>query len=128
MSLFEGNYDLEIWMQLIWEFTIYIENKINFYDEQIANDIFFLPVKERVHDILSSRGSFHTLCCYLFLSSCKTKKIKMRKYKKYIYQKIFERNPKNNKSEKRMLERWKMAKNWLRRLKNIRGWNLTVYC
>jgi len=74
MSLFEGNYDLEISMQLIWEFTIYIENKINFYDEQIANDIFFLPVKERVHDILSSRGSFHTLCCYLFLGSRKTKK------------------------------------------------------
>jgi hypothetical protein len=74
MSLFEGNYDLEISMQLIWEFTIYIENKINFYDEQIANDIFFLPVKERVHDILSSRWSFHTLCCYLFLGSRKIKK------------------------------------------------------
>jgi len=30
MSLFKINYDLEISMQLIWEFTIYIENKINF--------------------------------------------------------------------------------------------------
>jgi len=33
----------------------------------------------------------------------KQKKMKMRKYKK-IYQKIFERNPKNNMSEKRMLK------------------------
>jgi len=35
--------------------------------------------------------------------------MKMRKYKK-IYQKIFERNPINNKSEKRMLECWKKNK------------------
>jgi len=33
----------------------------------------------------------------------KQKKMKMRKYKK-IYQKILERNPKNNMSEKRMLK------------------------
>jgi hypothetical protein len=38
-------------------------------------------------------------CCYPFLGSHK-KKLKMRKYKK-IYQNIFERNPKNNRCEKR---------------------------
>jgi hypothetical protein len=42
----------------------------------------------------------HT-CCYPFLGFHKKKIIlKMRKYKK-IYQKIFERNPKNNRCEKR---------------------------
>jgi hypothetical protein len=42
----------------------------------------------------------------------------MRKYKK-IYQKIFERNPKNNRSEKRtgML---KKGQNWMRKLKNAK--------
>ena len=95
MSLFKINYDLEISMQLIWEFTIYIENKINFYDEQIANDIFFLPVKERVHDILSSKGSFHTLCCYLFLGSRKTKKNENEKIQKiYISKNIWKKSKK----------------------------------
>ena len=61
MSLFKGNYDLKISMQLIWEFKIYIENKINFYDEQITNNILFLLVKEMLHDLLSSIGSLHTL-------------------------------------------------------------------
>ena len=46
----------------------------------------------------------HSVVTYFWVPA-KQKKIKMRKYKKYIYQKIFERNPKNNKSEKRMLER-----------------------
>ena len=47
----------------------------------------------------------------------------MRKYKK-IYQKIFERNPKNNRCEKRtgML---KKGQNWLRRFKNAKCCNLT---
>jgi hypothetical protein len=95
MSLFKINYDLEISMQLIWEFTIYIENKINFYDEQIANDIFFLPVKERVHDILSSRWSFHTLCCYLFLGSRKIKKNENEKIQKiYISKNIWKKSKK----------------------------------
>ena len=39
-------------------------------------------------------------CCYLFLGS----HIKNEKNAKKIYQKIFERNPKNNRSEKMMLE------------------------
>jgi hypothetical protein len=56
-------------------------------------------------------------CCYLFLGS----HTKMRKYKNKIYIIIiFGRNPKNNKSEKRMMEYRKMAKNWLRRFKNAK--------
>jgi len=39
-------------------------------------------------------------CCYLFLGS----HTKNEKNKKNIYQKIFGRNPKNNRSEKMMLE------------------------
>jgi hypothetical protein len=42
-------------------------------------------------------------CCYPFLGSHKTKKNENEKIQK-IYQKILERNPKNNRSEKRMLE------------------------
>jgi hypothetical protein len=46
----------------------------------------------------------------------------MRKYKKkLIYQKIFRRNPKNNRSEKMMLECRKKVKNWLKRFKNAKG-------
>jgi hypothetical protein len=40
---------------------------------------------------------------------------------KKIQKKIFGRNPKNNRSEKRMLECRKMAKTWLRRFKNAKG-------
>jgi hypothetical protein len=46
----------------------------------------------------------HSVVTYFWVPA-KQKKMKMRKYKKYIYQKIFERNPKNNRSEKRMLKR-----------------------
>ena len=49
------------------------------------------------------RYSFDYYCCYPFLGSHKKKKVKMRKYKKCI-KKIFERNQKNNMSEKRMLK------------------------
>lgn len=58
-------------------------------------------------------------CCYQFLGS----HTKMRKYK-YIYS---EEIQKNNRSEKRMLECRKIAKNWLRRFKNTKSWNLTIY-
>jgi hypothetical protein len=50
-------------------------------------------------------SKFKGICCYSFLGF----HTKMKKYKKQI-QKIFERNPKNNRSEKRMLECRKMAK------------------
>jgi len=52
-------------------------------------------------------------CCSQFLGS----HTKMRKYK-YIYS---EEIQKNNRSEKRMLECRKIAKNWLRRFKNIKN-------
>jgi hypothetical protein len=42
-------------------------------------------------------------CCYPFLGSHKTKQNENEKIQK-IYQKILEKNPKNNRSEKRMLE------------------------
>jgi hypothetical protein len=43
----------------------------------------------------------------------------MRKYKKkYIY---IKRNPKNNRSEKRIAEMLKKYQNWLRRFKNAKG-------
>jgi tRNA(Glu) U13 pseudouridine synthase TruD len=57
------------------------------------------------------------ICCYPFFGS----HTKNEKIQKYIYQKIFERNPKNNRSEKRMLECWKKGQNWLRRFKNAKG-------
>jgi hypothetical protein len=42
---------------------------------------------------------------------------KMRKYKK----KYIKRNPKNNRSEKRIAGMLKKCQNWLRRFKNAKG-------
>jgi hypothetical protein len=47
------------------------------------------------------------------------KKIEKLKIQK-IYQKIFERNPKNNRSEKRTGMLKKKGQNWLRRFKNAK--------
>jgi len=47
------------------------------------------------------------------------KKIENEKIQK-IYQKIFERNPKNNRSDKRTGMLKKKEQNWLRRFKNAK--------
>jgi len=63
-------------------------------------------------------------CCYPFLGSHKTKKNENEKIQK-IYQKILEKNPKNNRSEKRMLECWKNDKiGWEgTKIQNIEIWH-----
>jgi len=53
------------------------------------------------------------VCCNLFLDP-RTKKKKIQKNKKYM----FEKNPKNNNSKKGYQSAQKMTKNWLRRFKN----------
>jgi len=55
--------------------------------------------------VLCNNHKSQCYCCYPLLGSHKTNE----KIKK-IYQKIFERNPKNNRSEKRMLECRQKAK------------------